>query len=50
MHKSHSVNGFKLEAQGLYDQCANEVEAILNEAETIWYNNGTTWYTPERQA
>ena len=43
--------GISANAQGLYDQCANEVESILNEAETIWYNNGTTYlYTPERQA
>lgn len=43
--------GISANAQNLYDQCANEVEYILNEAETIWYNNGTTYlYTPERQA
>lgn len=43
--------GISTNAQGLYDQCVNEVESILNEAETIWYNNGTTYlYTPERQA
>lgn len=43
--------GISANAQSLYDKCANEVEAILNEAETIWYNNGTTYlYTPERQA
>lgn len=45
------ICGIAADAQSLYDKCANEVEAILNEAETIWYNNGTTyWYTPERQA
>lgn len=46
-----SICGISANAQNLYDQCANEVEYILNEAETIWYNNGTTYlYTPERQA
>lgn len=46
-----SLCGISANAQSLYDKCANEVEAILNEAETIWYNNGTTYlYTPERQA
>lgn len=45
------ICGIAADAQSLYDQCANEVESILNEAETIWYSNGTTyWYTPERQA
>ena len=45
------ICGISANAQSLYDQCANKVESILNEAETIWYNNGTTyWYTPERQA
>lgn len=46
-----AICGISTNAQGLYDQCANEVESILNEAKTIWYNNGTTYlYTPERQA
>lgn len=45
------ICGISANAQSLYEQCANEVESILNEAETIWYSNGTTyWYTPERQA
>ena len=45
------ICGIAADAQSLYDQCVNEVESILNEAETIWYSNGTTyWYTPERQA
>lgn len=43
--------GISANAQSLYDQCANEVESIFNEAETIWYNDGTIYlYTPERQA
>ena len=45
------ICGISANAQSLYEQCANEVESILNEAETIWYSNGTTYlYTPERQA
>lgn len=46
-----AICGIYANAQSLYEQCANEVESILNEAETIWYSNGTTYlYTPERQA
>lgn len=46
-----AICGIYANAQSLNEQCANEVESILNEAETIWYSNGTTYlYTPERQA
>lgn len=46
-----TICGISANAQNLYDQCANEVESILNDAETIWYNNDTiNLYTPERQA
>lgn len=46
-----TICGISANAQNLYDQCANEVESILNDAETILYNNDTiNLYTPERQA
>ena len=36
--------------QDLYDQCSKEVDAILYEADKIWYNNGVLYgYKPERQ-
>lgn len=46
-----AIYSISAKAQDIYDQCTNEVESILKDADRIWYNNGTLYgYTQERQA